>query len=683
MEILQYVGGMAENRFCSLQPFPWSGAFSRDKRDENGDMPINISGRRAGTKRTVFGLSAGSALVWMLVLAVILIPPGFACGQEPHGAQSEPMVLEAIVVTAERIDDYVQNYPRQVVVLGEEEIRKRNMLSVEEAVNTMPGVDVKQSSGVGSRISIRGSGKSGGVLVLLNGRPLNSSQYGGADLSTVPIDIVKSITVFKPPVPVWLGPGASDGAIVIVTRNGTDRKKEEKKHVTRVRGAGGSYGLAEGSVSHRAGLDKGSVMATASGKHRDGKRTNSDRDTGRFSLHWDRELAGERRMELDGRYYASEYGAPGPEDNPTSDARQSYRKTSLDSRMTGIIGDVGDYSVNLYGDVVDLKDESQSGFTSTLDNMKWGLKGENSWMDDKDRWALRLSGLLEREDVEHTLSGTHHRVTAGFGAQADRNWKALAATFGLRADHTSDFDFNPGFSGGLSVPLAGNWSLKANAGYTVNIPTFGQLYQPSHGSIDQVRGNPDLDEEKIWSWDASAEYRRDKSHLLQISLFRSDTRDPIVYQRGPDRIYRPVNADRSWRHGVEATWKYGLDAGVTVDANAIIQDSKIEETGNQLPYTPRVKLKLSVLYTLKTPGTRLETTLRYRSEQYSEAENRESQRIDDYVTVDLKAIQPFTIKTIAAEWFVTVENLFDNEYEIHYGYPDDGVRFVSGVNLTM
>ncbi|BBO67622.1 hypothetical protein DSCA_15520 [Desulfosarcina alkanivorans] len=86
----------------------------------------------------------------------------------------------------------------------------------------------------------------------------------------------------------------------------------------------------------------------------------------------------------------------------------------------------------------------------------------------------------------------------------------------------------------------------------MKIPTFGQLYQPSHGSIDQVRGNPDLDEERIWSYDAVVEYRRDASHLIQFSLFRTDTRDPIVYGRGDDLVYRPINADRSWRHGVEA-----------------------------------------------------------------------------------------------------------------------------------
>lgn len=132
--------------------------------------------------------------------------------QAQEHEQPASVTLETITVTAEKLTEYIRNHPQQVTIVDRKEILERNFLNVEETLNSMPGIEVKPSAGIGSRISIRGSGKAGGVLVLLNGRPLNSSQYGGVDLSTIPIDIVKSVTVFKPPVPVWLGPGASEGA---------------------------------------------------------------------------------------------------------------------------------------------------------------------------------------------------------------------------------------------------------------------------------------------------------------------------------------------------------------------------------------------------------------------------------------------------------------------------------------
>ena len=601
--------------------------------------------------------------------------------------------MDTMVVTAKRLDDYIRDNPNLIEIVDRTEIERRSIHSVQEALRTLPGVDVKESTGIGARISIRGSGKSGGVLVLIDGRPMNSSQFGSADLSTIPIDLVQSITVFKPPVPVWLGPGGSEGAINIVTK--APGGEEERTHWTKLYAAGGSYGLAEGSVSHRLQADSGTYSATAAGKHRDGKRTNSDRNSGNLSVHWDRKLSGMRQIQMDGRFFKSEHGSTGPEDNLTPDARQSYTKGALDTRFQGVIGSAWDTTLNLYADKVDLEDKSQSGDYYTLDSIKMGTKAEGVWNDTDEIWQLRLNGIAQREDVDHTISGSHHRVTAGLGAQADRRWESLTATLGLRGDHTNDFDLHPGLSSGISYNVSDHWTAKVNAGYQAQLPTFGQLYQPSHGSIDQVRGNPDLDEEKIWSYDIGLEYRLDKTHLLQISAFRTDTRDPIVYQRGEDKVFQPLNAQESWRQGLEATFKYGLDhawlSGLLLDLNVIVQESKvidedipaIGDEGKEMTYTPEVKIKGTLQYTVPVITTRLEATARYCSQQYSEVENREEETLDEYTTVDLKAIQPFKIKKKTVEWFITVNNLLDVDYEIHFGYPDDGIRFVTGVNVTL
>ncbi|MBU0969161.1 MAG: TonB-dependent receptor plug domain-containing protein [Proteobacteria bacterium] len=51
-------------------------------------------------------------------------------------------------------------------------------------------MDVKPgSNGLSSRISIRGGGGSGSVLILVDGRPMGTPQYGGVDLGSIPIDI--------------------------------------------------------------------------------------------------------------------------------------------------------------------------------------------------------------------------------------------------------------------------------------------------------------------------------------------------------------------------------------------------------------------------------------------------------------------------------------------------------------
>jgi iron complex outermembrane receptor protein len=103
-------------------------------------------------------------LIGAVILAGCLLAAGAALAQ--HGGQV-PATLDTITVTAEKISEYIKNHPQEVSVLEQKEIRERNILGVEEALGVMPGVDVRRSSGIGARISIRGSGKSGGVLVLL------------------------------------------------------------------------------------------------------------------------------------------------------------------------------------------------------------------------------------------------------------------------------------------------------------------------------------------------------------------------------------------------------------------------------------------------------------------------------------------------------------------------------------
>lgn len=597
-------------------------------------------------------------------------------------AVDKPVVtLDMIEVTAERIAEYVKNHPHDVTVVERKEIEKGNLISVEEVLNTMPGVEVRQSGGSGVRISIRGSGKSSGVLVLVNGRPLNTNQYGSLDLNAIPVDMIQSVTIFKPPVPVWLGPGATEGAINIVTRDLTTGREEKKPSPSKIMVAGGSFERYEGSISHLLPLAGGSTLLTATGAHKEGKRVNSDKNDGNFSVYWNREGRNATKYEVNARYYTAEYGSAGPTDNPTPDARQRYRKGSLDTRIAGYIGENGTYTLAPYSDLTTLKDRSQSGFTSSLDDVKAGIKSEVSWAEQKGLWEFRLGGIIERDDIDHSMTGKHHRTMGDLSIQYDRRFGSATGTLGIRNNYTSDFGYNPGFSGGVSYAISDSVLVRAKTGYSVNVPNFGQLYQTSHGSIDQTKGNPDLKEEKVWSYDIGIEYTLGKERFFQTTLFRSDTRDLISTERGTDLIYRPVNIGSAWRHGIEFTAKYRWDTGLTTEASCIVQRSENRDTGEDLSYTPEITAKLVLRYTVPGFQTRLEGTARYEGNRFSRGTGGVEQRLDSYTTTDIKIIQPFSLKKTAVEWFLRVDNIFGTPFQVHYNYPDDGIRFLSGITM--
>jgi len=601
---------------------------------------------------------------------------------EDHSSRVEGQIhsLAPITVTAERIPQYVKDHPRNVVIMNQEEIKKRNFLEVGEALASMPGVDVRQSSGsMGTKISIRGGG-SGSVLILVDGRPINSSQYGGVDLNSIPIEVVKKVMVFKPPVPVWLGQGSAAGAVNIVTVSPTRSRSKKNENKGRFKMRGGSYGTANASCTYTVSRDQGSIMLTAGGGHKDGKRPNSDRDSGNFSFNWSKKSQFQTRYDLNVRYYQTEHGSSGPTDNETTNARQKYRKGSLDFHTNGLIGDTGEFTMKWYADNGELKDRADDGRISTLENYKYGIKGESIWSHE-EKGALRLGGLLEKNEVEHDISGDHHREKASLYLQHDREIYDFTITLGLRGEHTSDFGYFPAGNIGLSYTVGQNTLLKTNAGYSVEIPSFNQLYQPSHGSIDQVRGNPDLSEENIYSYDLSLEHSFSKKTILSATLFRTDTRDMIIYLRDDNQIYHPENISRAYKQGIEIFLTSKWPGNISLDLSYIYQNTENKETNKDLPYSPRHNAKLTGKFVLPT-GTKVEAIFKALSHQYSSPGTVQSKKLDSYCVVNLKTIHPILIKSLPSEIFVHINNLFDTNFESHAGYPDDGFRFIAGMNLN-
>ncbi len=610
--------------------------------------------------------------------SLVLSCPNPAKAQQQK--KSEPVILDTIVVTASRIEDYRKNNPQLVQEMTREQIQQGSFTGLDQVLNAMPGVEVKKSgSGIGSRISIRGSGGNGKILVLINGRPANSTQYGSVDLDSIPLDMVQKVDVFKPPVPVWLGPGGTSGAINIVLANENPILSKSQKN-TRINLRGGSFGTGKISGSHMTASDSHTLKLTASLNHRDGKRTNSDRDSGSVGFQWDLPSKGTTKYDLAGRYYQSEHGSSGPVYNPTPDARQKYRKGSLDLRIKGFCGETGDYDTKLFMDGVRLEDRAQTGLVATLDELTVGFKNEATWTGENDRFSLQLSTSAAQNRIEHTLSGEHQRENASVGLQSDMMLKTIAATLGARCDYTSDFDFQPAANAGLSIPVSPDTRLKINGGYSVNIPTFGQLYQPSHGSIDQVRGNPDLKEETVLTVSAGVFHEFSKGRSVETTLFRENTDNMIGYEEGMDLIKRPVNISEAFRQGIETIlcWKLFDTAGL--DLSHVWQNTCNKGNNKDLTYAPDHKFKATLKWTSPFK-TRVETSFAALGSQFSDLANSGEKKLSDYQTVDLKFIQPIKVQSCKTDAFVYFENLFDQGYEVHYGYPDDGFRFTIGLTM--
>ena len=223
------------------------------------------------------------------------------------------------------------------------------------------------------------------------------------DLASIPIDIIRKITVFKPPAPVWLGPGSSAGAIYIETRRG--KKAKNAKISGRLRTGAGSFGRFDLNGSCKINRESSNLLLAAGYGHQDGNRDNSQRDKGHFSFNWDKETDSLLNFQVNGKYYVSDHGVSGPTYNPTPNAAQRYEKGSLDMKAKGFLGDAFDYEVKTFMDITDLEDRSNSGDTSKLDAFSAGMGGELFWTDTDEKKEMRVGTLFQNEQVDHTLTG--------------------------------------------------------------------------------------------------------------------------------------------------------------------------------------------------------------------------------------------------------------------------------------
>jgi len=175
--------------------------------------------------------------IWVTACALGLMLPSSVLAEETGVAK--PVNLEPVVVTATRTEKTVTNAPGSVEVVTKEEIDDRHINTVDQALNTLPGIyddnKGKGLMGTTSTVSMRGMGKDSRVLFLLDGVPLNDGYTSGASYQLMPLEDIEQIEVVKGAASSLYGGNAMSGVVNIITR------MPEKQEMTLKTGYGSSW----------------------------------------------------------------------------------------------------------------------------------------------------------------------------------------------------------------------------------------------------------------------------------------------------------------------------------------------------------------------------------------------------------------------------------------------------------
>ncbi len=179
----------------------------------------------------------------VLVLSIYSIVFAVEEDEKTKVRTKEETELEEIVVTATRTEKPTTMVPGSVSVVTKEDMDKRDIKTVDEALNTIPGVFNRRGKGLMdtlAHISLRGIPKANRTLILLDGISLHNAYTGDVMYGGMASEDVEKIEVVKGPFSSLYGGYAMGGVVNIIT------KMPEKREFTFKSGYGSSWERSKG-----------------------------------------------------------------------------------------------------------------------------------------------------------------------------------------------------------------------------------------------------------------------------------------------------------------------------------------------------------------------------------------------------------------------------------------------------
>ncbi len=200
--------------------------------------------------------------VFIILCALFISASGAFC--------EEATVLETMIVTDSGSKTKLLDTNASISVLTEKDIKNSGQTNTAALISSIPGV-VNQKASSKTYFSIRGTRGtlSGGAVIYVDGRPINTGLYGYSKIDTIPLDNIEKIEVIKSPPASKYGANAARGVILITTKRGKSAK--DSVHLVNS-GEYGSWDTAKVTASISGNSGKLDYSVSAYSKETDGYR---------------------------------------------------------------------------------------------------------------------------------------------------------------------------------------------------------------------------------------------------------------------------------------------------------------------------------------------------------------------------------------------------------------------------
>ncbi|MGD0884198.1 MAG: TonB-dependent receptor [Thermodesulfovibrionales bacterium] len=501
---------------------------------------------------------------------------------------------ELAVISATRNLSSITRVAENITVITAEDIELMNAHTVADVLYRVNGVEVDMQGGPGSAsvVYIQGS-QSWQVSVFLDGIPLTN--LDAFDFGLIPVQFIEKIEIIKGPASSsW---GSSLGGVVnIITKSPGNNEK-----------VSGTFSTSYGDD------DTGDFRAELFGKKNDfgyylqggdlqsdglhGLPNNSDVSQRNFYSKLSYDLSKDSSLLFTLLYVKS---SKGEGEFPASDysARDSSEEflSSL-SFKTVFTQELG-LSASLYSTML--------RSTGSLTTLSTGMSSEEPTKDSTygDRVKLTYSNGAHTVVIGSDYDAATYTQTEMTTSQvSSQKWAVfandtivlnkLSITPGLRYDNQKPWGNFTSPSIGITYALFDNTLLRASVARGFSNAGLDEfISNPLSGYV----ANPNLQVEKIWSYQLGAETTALKYLWLKATVFRHEVSNAIEFTQISDQLYTVVNSERQRRQGFEIDFKTVPVYHFTLYGGTTFIDTTDRTTGQTEQDVPRYSYDFGLKY---------------------------------------------------------------------------------------
>lgn len=617
-------------------------------------------------------------------------------------AQAEEIKLDELLVTAGRVPVEAEKVGRAHTVVTGEEIEKRQIRYVADALRTVPGLAVSRNGSTGglTQVRIRGA-EANHVLVLIDGIEVSDISHSAYDFSGLQASDVERIEVLRGPQSSLYGANAMAGVIHIITKKG-ERNSAPK---VSAQAETGTDGTLMGSVSTRGGADKFDYALSLAWRRSDGINTaqnGSEKDENKnltFNGKTSIDLAEDLTLDLGLRVVKkkADTDAFGTIPGTTMGGAVDNRTNNVESREFFT-------SAGLTHSPWDGQFVQKANIKFADSNRRGNTDSAFPYGNNSKRVTLNYQGTVFLEtptfaDAKHSLTGAAeweretyknvHGSSAYSRKLRDRDmtglvaeyrgefWDNLFLTGAVRHDINENFKDATTYSASAAYLIKQTGTrLHGSIGTGVTNPSFYEQF----GSSSNFVGNPNLKPEENFGWDVGIEQSLfDDRFVVDVTYFKERMKNEIQYQRPT-----VVNLEgTSKRQGIEVSATAKITDDLQVKASYTYLDAT-EPNGQQEVRRPKHSgaINVSQSFMEKRGNVFVDTIFnanmtdtQYTMPTYARSEV----KLDDFVVMNVGA--DFKLND-NVQLYGRIENLFDADYEEIHTYNTAGRTAYVGIRAN-